>query len=91
MKDSLIIKFFIAYFFSVTCFAGLSFLTWSKIDYELIFLLSFLSSFLFLVTQVDKKIGQNNELTKSNYWQLKNELKRRVNGKDKKSGGKQVL
>lgn len=91
MRDNLIFKFIITYFFNVTCFTLLSFLIWSKINFEITFLLSFIVSFLYLLHQVDKKFSQGDELTKNNYWQLKNELKRRVNGKEKKDSGKQVL
>jgi hypothetical protein len=40
---------------------------------------------------LDRKIKNTDELVKGNFWQLKNELKRKLNGKNKENSGKQVL
>ena len=44
-------------------------------------ILAFIISFCVTFFMLDKKVNETNELTKSNYWNLKNELKKRVNGK----------
>jgi hypothetical protein len=48
-------------------------------------MISFVIAFFYLLHRVDKKINNNHDLIKGNYWQLKNELKRKVNGKSEKS------
>jgi hypothetical protein len=91
MKNKLIFRFIVTFFSSVAFFSILSFLRWSIIDYNLVFLFSFITSFFYFIVLLEKKFEQTNELTKNNYWQLKNELKRKLNGKEKKNSGKQVL
>jgi hypothetical protein len=91
MRNKFIFRFIVTYFFNVAFFSILSFLRWSTIEYNIVFLFSFIVSFFHFIFILDKKFEQNDELVKNNYWQLKNELKKRVNGKEKKDSGKQVL
>lgn len=88
MMNKLIFRFTIAYFFSVTCFTILTKLFWPNVEIEKVFILSFIISFFYSLNQLDKKINNNHDLIKGNYWQLKNELKRKVNGNSKKGTSK---
>ena len=45
----------------------------------------------YMIFILDRKIKNTDELVKGNFWQLKNELKRKLNGKNKENSGKQVL
>lgn len=46
--------------------------------------MAFIISFCVTLSLLDKKVNESNELTKSNYWNLKNELKKKLNGKRQK-------
>jgi uncharacterized membrane protein YjfL (UPF0719 family) len=85
MMNKLIFRFTLAYFFSVTCLTLISYLLWPTVEFEVVLMISFVIAFFYLLHRVDKKINNNYDLIKGNYWQLKNELKRKVNGKSEKS------
>jgi hypothetical protein len=62
-----------------------------KLNTDEIFLLGLIISTYYMIFILDRKIKNTDELVKGNFWQLKNELKRKLNGKNKENSGKQVL
>lgn len=91
MRKNLLFRFLITYFFTVTIFWFSRYFNLLEMSLGDVFIFSFVTTFFYLILIIDKKIKETDELVKGNYWQLKNELKRRVNGKEKKNSGKQVL
>lgn len=91
MRETLFFKFTITYLFTVGFFGTLMYFNLLDMNYEDIFFFSLITSVFYTVFSIDKKMKTTDELIKNNYWQLKNELKRKVNGREKKNGGKQVL
>tara|TARA_R110002074_G_scaffold118907_2_gene251856 strand:- start:180 stop:449 length:270 start_codon:yes stop_codon:yes gene_type:complete len=81
MKNKIINRFIISYFSSLGTFFLLGY--FNLINFRIMdeVILSFIISFCVTFFMLDKKVNETNELTKSNYWNLKNELKKRVNGK----------
>jgi len=81
MKNKIINRFIICYFSSLGAFSLLWYFNLINLRVIDWVILSFIISFCVTLFMLDKKVNETNELTKSNYWNLKNELKKRVNGK----------
>jgi|TARA_R110002020_G_scaffold138469_5_gene308516 hypothetical protein len=81
MKNKIINRFIVSYFTSLGTFFLLGY--FNLINFRIMdeVILAFIISFCVTFFMLDKKVNETNELTKSNYWNLKNELKKRVNGK----------
>ena len=52
--------------------------------------MAFIISFCVTLTMLVKKVNESNELTKSNYWNLKNELKKKAYVKRKPNTKKNI-
>ena len=91
MKKSLVFRFTLIYFLGITIFWFLNEIVKLSMKFETIMVLSFISSFYYILFSIDGRINDNEELTKNNYWQLKNQFKRKGNAKEKKDSNKQVL
>jgi hypothetical protein len=91
MRQNFVFRFTITYFFTVTLFWLLNYFKMIKLNTDEIFLLGLIISTYYMIFILDRKIKNTDELVKGNFWQLKNELKRKLNGKNKENSGKQVL
>ena len=91
MKKSLMFRFTLIYFLGITIFWFLNEIINLSMELESIMILSFISSFYYVLFSIDSRINDNEELIKTNYWQLKNQFKRKGNAKEKKDSNKQVL
>jgi hypothetical protein len=81
MKNKIINRFIISYFSSLGTFFLMGYFNLINLRIMDVVILAFIISFCVTFFMLDKKVNETNELTKSNYWNLKNELKKRVNGK----------
>mgnify|MGYP003645795313 FL=1 len=84
MKNKIINRFIIGYFTSLGTFFLMEYFNLINLRTMDEVIMAFVLSFCMTLSTLDKKINESNELTKSNYWNLKNELKKRVNGKKQK-------
>lgn len=91
MRQNFVFRFTITYFFTVTLCWLLNYFKMIKLNTDEIFLLGLIISTYYMIFILDRKIKNTDELVKGNFWQLKNELKRKLNGKKKENSGKQVL
>jgi hypothetical protein len=85
MKNKIINRFIIGYFTSLGTFFLMEYFNLINLRTMDEVIMAFVISFCMTLSMLDKKINESNELTKSNYWNLKNELKKRVNGKKQKT------
>ena len=84
MKNKiLIIRFIIGYFSSLGTFFLMEYFNLINLRAMDGVILAFIISFCVTFLMLNKKINENKELTVSNYWNLKNDLKKRVYGKRK--------
>ncbi len=81
MRESLIFKFTITYFICTTIIWSLIKLLNIQLNFNGIMEISFILTFYHILLSIDNKIKQNEELTKNNYWQLKNQIKKSKNKK----------
>ena len=81
MKNKILIRFIISYFSSLGTFFLMGYFNLINLSTMDMVILAFIISFCVTFFMLDKKVNETNELTKSNYWNLKNELKKRFNGK----------
>jgi len=81
MKNKILIKFILSYFSSLGTFILMDY--FNLINFRIMdeVIISFIISFCITLCMLDKKVNETNELTKSNYWNLKNELKKKTYGK----------
>lgn len=91
MKENLFFRFVITYLFTVGVYGMIKYFNLIEMTIDDVFFFSFYTSVFYIVFSIDKKIKNTDELVKSNYWQLKNEIKKKVNGREKNNRGKQVL
>jgi len=91
MKENLFFRFVITYLFTVGVYGMIKYFNLIEMTIDDVFFFSFCTSVFYIVFSIDKKIKNTDELVKSNYWQLKNEIKKKVNGREKNNRGKQVL
>lgn len=91
MKKNLTLKFTIFYFTSVSLTWILNLLSGLSLNFESILILSFIISFYLILFNINSRINDSIELTKANYWQLKNRLKKPNSSNNKNNKGKQLL
>lgn len=84
MKNKILIRFIVSYFSSLGTFTLMNYFNLTDIRIMDTVVMAFIISFCVTLSLLDKKVNESNELTKSNYWNLKNELKKKLNGKRQK-------
>ena len=83
IKNKILIRFIIGYFSSLGTFFLMEYFNLINLRTMDEVILSFIISFCSTLFMLNKKINENRELTVSNYWNLKNDFKKRVYGKRK--------
>jgi hypothetical protein len=84
LKNKLLFKFTVFYLVNTLLLMLIVYFNFIKIDLYSVLLLSFFTSFFYILYQIETKVGLNEDLTRSNYWQLKNELNKKLNGGEKR-------
>ena len=90
MKNKILIRFIISYFSSLGTFFLMEY--FNLINFRTMdeVIMAFVISFCMTLSMLDKKVNKSNELTKSNYWNLKNELKKKAYVKRKTNTKKNI-
>ena len=81
MKNKILNNFIISYFCSLGTFILMNYFNLVDIRIMDTVVMAFVITFCVTLFTLDKKIKENKDLTVSNYWNLKDELKKKLNGK----------